>query len=98
MDSLLEFTYGLIDFFAVCETKSDSSFPTGQFNLLGFRAVYRKDISGKGGGLLVYVNSNNPSKVLKVPDYPRDIQVILVEINFKIQKWLIVAICTTISV
>ena len=31
--------------------------------------------SGKNGGLLVYVNSNIPSKMLKIPDCPSDIQV-----------------------
>ena len=45
LDSLFEFTYSLVDFLSVSETKLDSSFPTGQFNFLGFRA-------------LVYVNIN----------------------------------------
>ena len=51
-------------------------------------------MSGKNGGLLVYVNSNIPSKVLKVDDCPSDIQVVLVEINLKKQKWLVVAMYT----
>ena len=92
LDSLFEFTYGLIDFLAVSETKLDSSFPTGQFNLPGFRTPFRKDLSGKSGGLLVYVNSNFPSKMLKIPDCPSDIQVIPVDINLKKQKWLVIAI------
>ena len=94
MDSLFEFTDGLLDFLAVSETKLDSPFPTGQFNLPGFRTPYRKDLSGKSGGLLVYVNSNNPSKVLKIPDCPSDIQVIPFEFNLKRQKWLAIAIYT----
>ena len=48
----------------------------------------------KSGGLLVYVNSNIPSKVLKIPDCPSDIQVIPVEINLKKQKWLVIEIYT----
>ena len=94
MDSLFEFTYGLVDFLAVSETKLDSSFPIGQFNLPGSRTPYRKDLSTKSGGLLVYVNSNIPSKVLKIPDCPSDIQVIPVETNLKKQKWLVIAIYT----
>ena len=86
LDSLFEFTYSLVNFLAVSETKLDSSFPTGQFSLPGFRTTYRKDLSGKSGGLLVYVNSNISSKVLKIPDCPSDIQVIPVEINIKKQK------------
>ena len=94
LDSLFEFTYGLVDFLAVSETKLDSSFPTGQFSLLEFRTPYRKDLSAKSGGLLVYVNSYIPSKVLKIPDCPSDVQVIPVEINLKKEKWLIIAIYT----
>ena len=94
LDNLFEFTYGLVYFLAVCETKLDSSFPTGQFNLPGFRTPYRKDLSAKSGGFLAYVNSNIPSKVLKIPDCPRDIQVIPVEINLKKRKWLVIAIYT----
>ena len=55
LDSLFEFTYDIVDFFAVSETKLDSSFPTGQFKLQGFRTPYRKDLSAKRGRLLVYV-------------------------------------------
>ena len=43
------------------------------------------------------MNNNIPSKVLKVPDCPNDIQVISVEINLKIQKWLVVVIYTPSS-
>ena len=92
LDSLFEFTYGLVDFLAVSETKLDSSFPTGQSNLPGFRTLFRKNLSGKSGGLLVDVNSNIPSNMLKIPDCPNDIQVIPVEINLKKQKWLVIAI------
>ena len=86
LDSLFEFTYGLVNFLAVSETKLDSSFPTGQFNLPGILTPYIKDLSGKSGGLLVHVNSNIQSKLLKIPDCPSDIQVIPVEINLKKQK------------
>ena len=73
LDSLIEFTYGLVDFLAVSKTKLDSSFPMGQFNLPGFRTPYRKDLLAKSGGLLIYLNSNIRSKVLKVPYCPSDI-------------------------
>ena len=99
LDSLLEVTYGFVDFLAVSETKLNSSFPTEQFNLPKFRTPYRKGVSGKSEGLLVYVNSNISYKVLKVPDCSSDIQVIPVEINLMKQKWLVVAIYNaTISV
>ena len=40
------------------------------------------------------MNSNIPSKVLKIPDCPSDIQVIPVEINLKKKRWLVIAIHT----
>ena len=40
------------------------------------------------------MNSNIPSKVPQIPNFPNDIQVIAVEINLKKQKWLVVAIYT----
>ena len=94
LDSLLEFTDDIVNFLAVSETKLDSSFPTGLLNLPGFRTHYRKDLSAQSGGLLVYVNSNISSKVLKIPDCPSDIQVITVKINLKKQKWLVITIYT----
>ena len=42
--------------------------------------------------MIVYVNSNISSKVLKIPDCPSDVQVMPVEINLKKQKWLVIAI------
>ena len=86
MDSLLEFTYGLVNFLAVSETKLDTSFPTGQFNVPGFRTTHGKDVSGKSGRLLLYVNTSIPPKVLKVPDCLGDIQVITVEIKTTFTK------------
>ena len=63
-----------------------SSFPIGQSNLPGFRTPHRRDVSGKSGALLVYVNSNIPPKGLKARDYSGDTQVIYVEINLKKHK------------
>ena len=99
LDSLFEFTYGLVDFLSLSALKLDSSFPTGQFSLTGLRTRYRKYLSGKSVGLPAYVNCNIPSEVLKLPDCPSDIQVIPVEINLKKQKWVVISnIYTNISV
>ena len=94
LNSSFEFTYSLVDFLAVNETKLDGPFPTGQCNLPVFRRPYRKDLSGKSGGILVYVSINILSKILKSPNYPSNIQVTPVEINLKKQKWLVAATYT----
>ena len=90
MDSLFEFIYGFVDFLAVSDTKLESSFPTG------FSTPYRTDLFGKSGGLLVYVNGNIPSNVLKA--CPINNQVIFIfqniEMNLKKLIWLVVVIYT----
>ena len=92
LDNLFKFTYGLVNFLAVSDTKLNSSFPAGQFNLPGFRTPYRKGLLGKSGGLLVYVHSYITSKMLKTLDCLSDIQVIPIEVNLKKQKWLVIVI------
>ena len=47
LDSLFEFTYGLVNLLAVSEIKLDNSFPTGQFNLKGFRTPLEKILCGR---------------------------------------------------
>ena len=81
-------------FIAISETKLDSSFTTARFNLPGFRIPYRKDITARSRGLLVYVNGDISSRIISIHDCPSDIQILTVEMNLKKQKWLVVAIYT----
>lgn len=64
----------LLDILCIAETKLNSSFPSQQFNIDGFR-IYRDDRTcNKGGGLLSYVRSDIPShrrKDLEI-DYRHD--------------------------
>ena len=50
LEALSEFVCTQVDFLAISETKLDSSVPTAQFNLPGFRTTYRKDITARSGG------------------------------------------------
>ena len=77
----------------VSDTKSDRFSPRGQFNLSGFSTPFKKNCIG----LLIYINSDILSKTVKFPDSPSNIQVILVEVNLKKQKRLVVAIYTSPS-
>ena len=47
----------------ISETKLDSSFPKGQFHLHGFFEPYRLDRNGNGGGILVFIREDIPSKL-----------------------------------
>ena len=46
------------------ETKLDSSFPTGQFHIHGFSEPYRFDRNANGGGILMYIREDIPSKLV----------------------------------
>ena len=91
LEALLKIVYTQVDYLAISEAKLDSSFPTAQFNLPGFRNPCRKDITTRNGGLLVYLNGDIPSRMISIRDCSSDIQILPVEMNLK-QKWLVVAI------
>ena len=55
-----------LDIILLSETKLDDSFPSAQFMLKNFGIPYRLDRNSNGGGLLLYVRDDIPSKFLKV--------------------------------
>ena len=56
-----------LDIFLISETKIDNSFPDAQFYCDSYSAPHRRDraLGGGSGGLLMYVNENIPSHMLK---------------------------------
>ena len=48
----------------ISETKLDPSFPTGQFHIHGFSEPYRFDRNCNGGGILLYIREDIPSKLI----------------------------------
>ena len=54
--------------------------------LPGYQKPYRLDISDRKGGLLVYIKSHLPSRLLKNFDIPSNIQIIPFELNLKKEK------------
>ena len=54
-----------IDILMISETKLDSSFPKGQFQLHGYSEPYRLDRNGYGGGILLYIREDIPSKIIE---------------------------------
>ena len=53
-----------IDILMISETKLDPSFPTGQFHIHGFSEPYRFDRNSSGGGILLYIREDIPSKLI----------------------------------
>ena len=63
-DALTQQIIGNVDILMLSETKLDSSFPEGQFLIPGYCAPYRKDRTCHGGGLMLFVREDIPSKLL----------------------------------
>ena len=64
-EALSSFVTDNIDILLISETKIDSTFPDGQFLITGFSTPFRKDRNANGGGLLLYVTNDIPTKLLK---------------------------------
>ena len=80
---------GNIDILLVVETKLDATFPESQFVIEGYSAPYRLDGNRNGGGILIYVREDIPSKKLSKHNFPDDIEGFFIEINLRKTKWLI---------
>ena len=91
-ENLCELVAGNVDILCIAETKLDPSFPNSQFLIPGFHKPLRMDVSSRRGGLLVYIKSSLPSKMLTKFKLPNNIQIIPFELNLRKDKWLFVCI------
>ena len=77
-----------MDILLISETKLDDSFPSAQFLLDGFSKPYRLERCSNGGGILLYIRDDIPSRLLSNSNKTESI---FTEINFRKKKWLICA-------
>ena len=75
-----------LDVLVLIETKLDSSFPTSQCEISEFSKPYRLDRKVNGGGILIYIRENIPSKLLTKHKLPYDFEGIFIELNFRKSK------------
>ena len=80
---------GNIDVLVLTETKLDNSFPTGQFCIEGFSTPLRLDRNRHGGGILIYIREDLPSKELVKHNFNNDIEGIFFELNLNKYKVLL---------
>ena len=64
----------------VSETKIDMSFPTSQFVIQSFAAPFRLYRTNTGGGILVHVRDDIPSKLLNTSYVSSDTECLAIEI------------------
>ena len=76
-----------VDILLIVETKLDDSFPINQF-YIGYQQ-FISDRSSHGGGLILYVRDNIPTKQRKQFCIHDDIEAIAIEIYLWKWKWLI---------
>ena len=74
------------DILLISETKLDDSFPSGQFTICGFGMPYRYDRNSMGGGLLLYIRDDIPTKLLR-HNFGTNIENLSVKINLRKRKW-----------
>ena len=88
LDQLSEVIGKHLDILTIQETKLDSSFPTQQLALAGYSEPYRMDRNREGGGVLVYVREDIPSKLLTKHTFTKNVEGLFLEINLRKTKLL----------
>ena len=78
-----------VDILLISSTKLDSSFPLNQFHIDGFTTPYRLDRNQNGGGVMLYIREDIPSKSLTEIKLDNEIENIFIEINLRSKNWLI---------
>ena len=77
-----------LDIILLSETQLDDSFPSAKFMSKNFGIPYRLDRNSNGGGLLLYVREDIPSKFLKVKS-DCNVESICVDVDLRKRKWFI---------
>ena len=73
---------GIFDILIITERKLDDTFQS-QFHVDGFSTPYRLNRDRDGGGIIICVREGIPSKMVKKHCFPKDIEGLFIELNFK---------------
>ena len=73
----------------ISETKIDNTFPDSQFLIKDFAIPYRLDCTVKGGGILLCIREDIPSKRIKKVTFDESFEGFFREINLRSKKWLL---------
>ena len=88
-DELRLLVTGIFDILIITETKLDDTFPLSQFHIDGFSTFYRLDRNRNGGGIIIYIREDIPSKIVTKNCLRKDIEALFIELNFRKCKWLL---------
>ena len=87
-NELKELVLKYVDVLVVCETKLVGTFTSSQFHMDAFSLPYRLDRNRNGGGVMIFIREDLPSKLLAKHNFPSDPEGLFVELNFRKSKWL----------
>ena len=76
-----------INVLIISESKTDDSFPDSQFFLDAYSTPYRLDRNRNGGGLMLFVRNDIPSKMISIENLPTE--GFLIKLNLRKKRWLI---------
>ena len=79
-----------VDLLMISETKLYSSSSNAQFYMKPCSKPYRLNRNSKGGGIILYVRGDIPSKLINSSFTSHDKEYFLIESNLRTQKWLII--------
>ena len=74
---------GTVNVLIISETKIDDSFPIANFLIHDFGQPYRIDRNSSGGGIMLYVREDIPSRVESLP-----VEGFYVELKLRSKNWL----------
>ena len=89
--SIAEHVKDNIDVFLISETKSDSSFPSQQFDIDNYK-IFRRDRNCFGGGLMFHVTENIPCRELSPEQNDSNFEIIFLEITLRNNNWLLIGL------
>ena len=74
----------MLMFLLITKTKLDDTSLTSQYLVPGFSVPYRLDQSRNGGGVMIFIRDDTPTKLLTKHVFPDDIEGLFIEL-----KWLL---------
>ena len=86
LSSLKELISNNIDVLVIEETKLDETFPAKSFVIPGYKEPFRKDRNAHGGGIMVFIKEDIPSRKLPTIDGFADFEGLFIEINLRKSK------------
>ena len=89
-DALSDLVEGKLEILLISESKLDASFYSANFVIPGFSTPYRRDRNCFGGGILVYIREDIPSKLLATIQIPDNVECLIIEIRLKKIKWILI--------